>query len=292
MYHHVASEHLEGEEMKLTQSELQLVKSKARELRHKVIDTTVFAGGAHVGGAMSMADIMALLYFNVMNIDVDNPDWEDRDRFVLSKGHAAVGLIPTLVIKGFLEEETLETFNQFKSPYGMHPDSLKVRGCDASTGSLGHGLPMAVGMGLAAKQLNKDYYTYCLIGDGECDEGSVWEGAMAAANFKLDNLIAIVDRNGCMIDGPTEEVMALEPLDKKWEAFGFHTQVVDGHDVEALHDAILEAKATEGQPSVIIAKTVKGKGIDFMENVPQWHYGSLDSDLVKQARTSIDREVQ
>ncbi len=277
--------------MAVNATDVQYIKNKARELRLKIVDTTVYAGGAHVGGAMSMADIMALLYFDKLNIRVEEPEWEDRDRFILSKGHAAVGYIPALVMKGFLEEDSLKTFNHFKSAYGMHPDSLKINGCDASAGSLGHGLPMAVGMSLAAKQLKKDYTTYCLMGDGECDEGSVWEAAMSAAHYKLGNLVAIVDRNGCMIDGLTENVMALEPLDKKWEAFGFHTQVIDGHDIEALSKAIDLAKSMVDQPSVIIAKTVKGKGVDFMEGQPQWHYGSMDSDLVAKAKASINKEV-
>lgn len=277
--------------MAIQEQEIMHIKKKAKELRLKIVDTTVYAGGAHIGGAMSMADILALLYFNKLNIDVERPDWEDRDRFILSKGHSAVGFIPALVMKGFLDENSLKTFNHFKSPYGMHPDSLKINGCDVSSGSLGHGLSMAVGMCLAAKQLNKDFYTYCLMGDGECDEGSVWEAAMSATHFNLGNLIAIVDRNGCMIDGYTEDVMALEPLDKKWEAFGFHTMVVDGHDIVALSNAIDEAKSVTDKPSVIIAKTVKGKGVDFMEGDPKWHYGSIDSDLVAKAKESINREA-
>lgn len=267
------------------------IKKKARELRLKIVDTTVYAGGAHIGGALSIADILALLYFEKLNIDVKRPDWEDRDRFILSKGHSAVGYIPALVMKGFLNEDSLKSFNHFKSPYGMHPDSLKIKGCDVSAGSLGHGLSMAVGMGLAAKQLNKDFYVYCLMGDGECNEGSVWEAAMSAAHFKLNNIIAIVDRNKCMIDGFTESVMALEPLDQKWISFGFHTLVVDGHDIAALSDAIDEAKSVKDKPSVIIANTIKGKGVDFMEGVPKWHYGSIDSVLAAKAKESINGEA-
>lgn len=267
------------------------IKKKARELRLKIVDTTVYAGGAHIGGALSIADILALLYFEKLNIDVKRPDWEDRDRFILSKGHSAVGYIPALVMKGFLNKDSLKSFNHFKSPYGMHPDSLKIKGCDVSAGSLGHGLSMAVGMGLAAKQLNKDFYVYCLMGDGECNEGSVWEAAMSAAHFKLNNIIAIVDRNKCMIDGFTESVMALEPLDQKWISFGFHTLVVDGHDIAALSDAIDEAKSVKDKPSVIIANTIKGKGVDFMEGVPKWHYGSIDSVLAAKAKESIKGEA-
>lgn len=272
-------------------TDIKYIEQKARELRHKIIDTTLYAGGAHVGGAMSCADVMALLYFDVLNIDVDNPEWEDRDRFILSKGHTAVAFIPALVMKGFLEESSLETFNHFKSPYGMHPDSLKINGCDVSSGSLGHGLSIAVGMGLAAKQQKKGFYTYCLMGDGECNEGSVWEAAMCASHYKLDNLIAFVDRNKCMIDGFTEDVMSLEPLTDKWKAFGFNTLMVDGHDVKAIKEAIENAKSTKGKPTVIILDTIKGKGVDFMEGDPKWHYGSMDSDLAAKAKASIDREV-
>lgn len=267
------------------------IKAKAKELRLKVVDTTIYAGGAHIGGALSIADILSLLYFDKLNIDVHRPNWEDRDRFILSKGHSAVGYIPALVMKGFLNEDSLKTFNHFKSPYGMHPDSLKIKGCDVSAGSLGHGLSMAVGMGLAAKQLNKDFYIYCLMGDGECNEGSVWEAAMSAAHYKLDNIIAIVDRNKCMIDGFTESVMALEPLDRKWISFGFHTLVVDGHDIAALSDAIDKAKSVKDKPTVIIANTIKGKGVDFMEGEPKWHYASMDSELADKARESINREA-
>jgi len=272
-------------------TDIKYIKQKARELRHKIVDTTIYAGGAHIGGAMSCADVMTLLYFDVLNIDVENPEWEDRDRFILSKGHTAVAFIPVLVMKGFLEESSLETFNHFKSPYGMHPDSLKINGCDVSSGSLGHGLSIAVGMGLAAKQLKKDFYTYCLMGDGECDEGSVWEAAMCASHYNLDNVIAFVDRNKCMIDGFTEEIMSLEPLDAKWKAFGFHTLTIDGHDIKAIKEAIDDAKTTKGKPTVIILDTIKGKGIDFMEGDPKWHYGSMDSDLAARAKASIDREV-
>lgn len=273
-------------------TDIKYIEQKARELRHKIIDTTLYAGGAHIGGAMSCADVMALLYFDVLNIDVENPEWEDRDRFILSKGHTAVAFIPALVMKGFLEESSLETFNHFKSPYGMHPDSLKINGCDVSSGSLGHGLSMAVGMGLAAKQTGKDFYTYCLMGDGECDEGSVWEAAMCASHYKLDNLIAFVDRNKCMIDGFTEDVMSIEPLADKWKAFGFHTLSVDGHNIKAIKEAIDEAKETPEKPTVIILDTIKGKGVDFMEGDPKWHYGSVDSELAEKAKASIDKGVQ
>jgi transketolase len=221
-----------------------------------------------------------------LKVDPKNPDWEDRDRFILSKGHCALGYIPTLAMAGFLDEAGLKTFNHFKSPYGMHPDSLKVRGCDASTGSLGHGLPMAAGMALGARMQGKDFKVVCLLGDGECGEGSNWEAAMTINHYKLTNVITIVDRNKLMIDGRTEDVMALEPFADKWKAFGFEVIEIDGHDFEQICAALDKAwKATK--PVCIIANTIKGKGVDYMEDDVKWHYGSIDSSLADKARESI-----
>ena len=198
--------------------------------------------------------------------------------------------IPVLAKRGYFPEETLKTFNHFGSPFAMHPDSNKVIGCDASAGSLGHGLSMALGMGLAARQLKKDWKTVCLLGDGECDEGSIWEAAMAAPRFRAGNVIAIVDRNRFMIDGPTEEVMALEPFADKWKAFGWKVLEVDGHDFDQLDGALAEAWAATDVPVVIIANTVKGKGVDFMENNVVYHYASADSGLCAKAKASIQGE--
>ncbi len=264
------------------------LKEKAKQLRNLIIDTTVWAGSGHAGGALSSADILIALYFKYLNVDPKKPCWEDRDRFVLSKGHAAVGYIPCLALKGFIDKEGLKRFNHFKSPYGMHPDSLKVTGCDASTGSLGHGLPMGVGMALGAKVQKKAYKTVVLLGDGECNEGSNYEAMMSANHYKLDNLIAIVDRNKFMIDGPTEEVMSLEPFAAKWVAFGWNViEVDDGNDMEKVCAALDTAWEHKGSPTVIIASTVKGKGVSFMENQVVWHYGALDSSQVEQAKADI-----
>ena len=264
------------------------LKAKAKDLRNFIIDTTVWAGSGHVGGAMSSADILTALYFKYLNVDEKNPKMEDRDRFILSKGHCAVGYIPCLALRGFIKVEDLKSFNHFKSPFGMHPDSLKVAGCDVSSGSLGHGLPIGVGICLGARLQKKDYKTVVVLGDGECNEGSNYEAMMAAKHYKLDNLIAIVDRNGYMIDGETEDVMSLEPFADKWRAFGWNViEVADGNDMEQICTALDSAWAFKGLPTVIIAKTVKGKGVSFMENKVVWHYGALDSGMVDTAKSDI-----
>jgi len=273
----------------ITQDELKNLQETARRIRHLIIDTTVKAGGAHVGGGMSMLDILVTLYFKYMNIDPATPDNPERDRFVLSKGHSAIGYIPTLAERGFFSKELLKSFNKFKSPFGMHPDSLKIEGCDASTGSLGHGLPMALGMALGAKLQKKEFRTYCIVGDGELHEGSNWEAAMTAAHYNIDNLTVFVDRNMHMIDGPVEKIMGIDPLDKKWEAFGWEVKEIDGHNFEEIAEAIEFSHSIKNKPVVIIAKTIKGKGVDFMEDQTKWHYGAIDSDMQEKAHASIDR---
>lgn len=287
----------------------------AKQLRKDVVIVTNQSGGAHIGGGLSALDVMVILYFKYLNIDPNRPDWEERDRFVLSKGHAAVAYAPVLARRGYFPMDELKTFNKFGSPFGMHPDSRRIRGCDASTGSLGHGLPMAVGMALAARVQRKTYRTYCLLGDGECNEGVVWEALMAAAHYRLTNLIPIIDRNRLMIDGPTEEVMGLDPLEDKLAAFGFDVISVNGNDLDELSEAFDRAVersqqpdlvehdaahtgSNETQPAVasgserpicIVANTVKGKGVDFMERQVAWHYGSIDAELREKALASIDR---
>ena len=273
----------------LTEEEYKNLLETARTIRHSIIDTTMKAGGAHVGGGMSALDIMVMLYFKYMNVDPAEPENPDRDRFVLSKGHSAIGYVPVLAEKGFFDKELLNSFNKFKSPFGMHPDGNKIAGCDASTGSLGHGLPMSVGMALGAKIQKKHYYTYCIVGDGELNEGSNWEAAMTAAHYKLDNLIVFVDRNMHMIDGPVENVMSIEPLTDKWKAFGWEVLSIDGHDLREIANAIEIAHKTDGKPVVAIAKTIKGKGVDFMEDQTKWHYGAIDSAMGEQAHASIDK---
>jgi len=261
----------------------------AKELRLTIIDVMAWSGGAHVGGSLSIVEILTLLYFKYLNIDPKNPKWEDRDRFILSKGHAGIAYAPVLVDFGWNDPEQLKTFNHTNSKMGIHLDSNKVVGVDASTGSLGHGLPIAVGTALAARVLGKDYKTYCILGDGECDEGSNWEAAMSASTFKVTNMISFVDRNKCMIDGRTEDVMKLEPFADKWRSFGFIVKEVDGHNFKELCDAIdfaLENKTDS--PVMIIADTIKGAGINFMEDNYQWHYGAIDEEKYKKAIDSLD----
>ena len=276
--------------MALSTQERQKLQDIARELRLTVIDVMAWSGGAHVGGSLSIIDILTILYFKYLDINPADPQWDERDRFVLSKGHAAAGLIPVLAKRGFFPEETLKTFNHFGSPFAMHPDSNKVIGCDASAGSLGHGLSMAVGMALGARQRKMPWKTVCLMGDGECCEGSVWEAAMSAPHFKLGNLIGIVDRNRFMIDGETEDVMPLEPFADKWRAFGWDVVEVDGHDFDQLDEALSKAWAATDVPVLILAHTIKGKGVDFMENNVVYHYASADSELCARAKASILKE--
>ena len=273
--------------MALPAEERQRLQDIACELRLTMVDVMAWSGGAHIGGSLSIVEALSILYFKYLNIDPKRPDWEDRDRFILSKGHAAAGYIPVLAKRGYFLEETLKTFNHFGSPFAMHPDCNKVVGCDASAGSLGHGLSMAVGLGLGARKLKKAYKTICLMGDGECCEGSVWEAAMSASHFKLGNVIGIVDRNRLMIDGMTEDVMALEPFADKWRAFGWEVIEVNGHDFDELDAALEKAWAATDVPVLILAHTVKGKGGDFMENNVLYHYASGDSALCDRAKASI-----
>jgi len=276
--------------MPIPATEKQRLTQIAKELRLNIVDVMTYSGGAHVGGSLSIVEILVMLYFKHLNIRPEQPDWEERDRLILSKGHAAAGLIPALAMRGYFPLEELKTFNHFGSPFAMHPDSRKVIGCDASAGSLGHGLPMAVGMGLGARYLKKPFKTVCIMGDGECGEGSVWEASMAVNHFKLTNVITIVDRNRLMIDGCTEDVMALEPFADKWRAFGFEVIEVDGHDFDQLGDALEKAWKTTDRPILILANTIKGKGVDFMENNVKWHYGSADSVLAQKAKDSINKQ--
>lgn len=275
--------------MPIIEKEIQELEEKACSLRKDIVNVTFWAGGAHIGGALSIIDILVLLYFKYLNIDPSNPDMEDRDRVVVSKGHAGVGIAPVLARRGYFEFDLLKDFNKFKSPFGMHLDANKVKGVDLSTGSLGHGLPMAVGLALGAKMQKKSWSTYCILGDGECNEGTNWEAAMSASHYKVTNLITIVDRNNLMIDGRTEEIMALEPFADKWKAFGFIVKEVDGHSFKELSEAIDFAQNEERAPVVIIANTKKGRGIDYMEDNVKWHYGSIDSELKDKAIASIDK---
>jgi len=289
MKHLKLSKKYKEKNMPISDSVIKDLNKKAWQIRKDMIDVLGWAGGGHIGGALSSTEVFVILYYKFMNIDPKNPHLPDRDRFILSKGHSGMGQAAVLADKGYFDKDLLKTFNHTFSAFGMHLNSLTVEGVDVSTGSLGHGLPMSVGLALGAKYQNKNWYTYCLCGDGECNEGSIWESAMAASHYKLNNLVVFVDRNNLMIDGPTEEIMSIEPLKKKWEAFGFNAVEIDGHDFEQLNGAIENAHQEKSKPSVIICKTIKGKGVDFMENQVAWHYGGLDSAKLEQAKASIDR---
>jgi len=265
---------------------------EAAYIRKKILELTKIAGGGHLGGGLSMVDVTVALYHHVMNIDPKNPDWPGRDRFILSKGHGAIALDPILARVGFFPEEDLATFNKLDSPFGMHTNAKSTPGIEHSTGSLGHGLSVSVGMALGARLESADWRVFCLLGDGEFQEGSMWEGIMSAAHFKLGNLVAIIDRNRFSLDGPTEDIMALEPLGEKLKAFRWNVLEVNGHDMAEILNVFEELPPPESEsPTIIIANTDKGYGISFMRNEAKWHYGAIDSDLEEQALKDIEATV-
>jgi transketolase len=263
--------------MVMEQTKLNNLKNIAAQIRLGALEGVHAAASGHPGGSLSIADIMAYLYFEEMNVKADDPKWADRDRFVLSKGHTAPALYATLALKGFFSADEIKKLRQVDSFLQGHPDMKGTPGVDMSTGSLGLGISTACGMALAAKIDGKDYRTYTIVGDGESEEGQVWEAAMFAAHYKLDNLCVIIDWNGLQIDGAVADVMNPTPHDKKLEAFGFHVISIDGHDFDQIEAAFNEAKTVKGKPTAIIAKTVKGKGVSFMENQVGWH-GSAPND--------------
>ena len=270
---------------------LDYLEDKALGIRKKIIELTVLggAGGSHVGGSLSETDILVALYHHILKYDPKNPSWPERDRFILSKGHGALGLYPVLADVGYFSEELFSTFHLLDSPFGWHPDMKKLLGIEMSTGSLGHGLSVAIGVALSARLEGAEWRTYCLLGDGELDEGTVWEAAMSAAHYKLGNLIAIVDRNGLSLDGPTEEVMALNPLKAKWEAFGWNGIEIDGHNMQQLVDTLESLPPpSSSKPMAIIANTVKGKGVSFMENAAEWHMGGLSAEKAEEVLAELE----
>ena len=255
----------------MTENELKQLKATACKVRMGVIESTHGAKAGHPGGSLSAADMFTYLYFKEMNVDPKAPKCEDRDRFVLSKGHTAPGLYSALANRGFFPVEDLPTLRHIDSYLQGHPNMNTVPGVDMSTGSLGQGISCAVGMALGVKFQGKTNRVYTLLGDGEIQEGQVWEACMAAAHYKLDNLLVIVDNNGLQIDGAVDKVMSPYPIDEKLKAFGFHVAVIDGHDFNAIEAAMEEAKTVKGQPSAIIMKTTKGKGVSYMEGQAGWH---------------------
>ncbi|MBZ9692987.1 transketolase [Clostridium sp. M14] len=266
------------------------LKEISKLIRKDIVTMLTESASGHPGGSLSIADIMSVLFFNEMNIDPKNPKNPNRDRFVLSKGHAAPALYSALARKGYFDVEELNTLRKIGSRLQGHPNMNDLPGIDMSTGSLGQGISAAVGMALAGKLDNKNYRVYTILGDGELEEGQVWEASMSAAHYKLDNLTAFVDYNGLQIDGNISDVMNPAPIDKKFEAFGWNTLIIDGHDYDQILAAIEKAKNTKGQPTVIVCKTVKGKGVSFMENQAGWHGAAPSVEQRDQALKEIGGE--
>ena len=265
------------------------LQKKAVEVRKGIVTGVYNAKSGHPGGSLSAADLFTYLYFEEMNVDPKNPEDENRDRFVLSKGHTAPGYYAALALKGFFPIEDLKTLRHVGSYLQGHPDKKHTPGVDMSSGSLGQGLSVAVGMALAAKMQGKDYRTYCLCGDGEIQEGQIWEAAMFAGFRKLDNLVVIVDNNGLQIDGNVADVNSPYPIDKKFEAFNFHVINIDGHDFDQIAAAFKEARETKGMPTAIIAKTIKGKGVSFMEDQAGWHGKAPNDEEYKIAMEDLEK---
>ena len=261
----------------------------ANEIRKDIVTAVHSAKSGHPGGSLSSADIFTYLYFEEMNVDPANPKWEDRDRFVLSKGHVAPGLYSTLAEKGYFPKEDLKTLRHTGSYLQGHPDMKHIPGIDMSSGSLGQGVSVAVGMAAAGKYDKKDYRVYTLTGDGEIQEGQIWEAAMWAGHRKLDNLVVIVDNNNLQIDGSVEDVCSPYPIDKKFEAFNFHVINIDGNDFDQIRAAFKEARETKGMPTAIIAKTVKGKCVSFMENAAGWHGKAPNDEEYEIAMADLEK---
>ena len=274
----------------LTKEEIKELNEIARELRCTSLRMIHKRQAGHPGGSLSAAEIMTVLYFKVMRIDPENPNWNERDRFLLSKGHASAMLYATLAKRGFFPEEDLQKWGELDCHLQGHPDRLKTPGVDMNSGILGHGVSIGVGLCLAARQKRKDYRVYTLLGDGECQAGLVWEGANAAAKYALTNLVAIVDHNAVQLDGFVEEVMPIEPLAEKWRSFGWDVFEVDGHDVDQLYQAFLQCIEAQKKPTVIIARTIKGKGVSFMENKAYWHGVAPSTEELTRALHELGEE--
>ena len=264
------------------------LKMKAKEIRKDIIEEVYNANSGHPGGSLSIADILAVLYFNELRIDEKNPRWEERDRLVLSKGHCSPALYAALAERGFFDKEDLKSFRKIESNLQGHPDLNKVPGVDMTSGSLGQGLSIANGMAIAGKMDNKDYRVYTILGDGEIEEGQIWEAAMTANKYKLDNLCVIVDNNNLQIDGTIEEVMSSYPIDEKFKSFGFNVLTIDGNNIEEILNGFEIAKQTKNKPTCIIAKTIKGKGVSFMENKAEWHGKAPNEEEYIQAMKDLN----
>ncbi|MEE0268978.1 MAG: transketolase [Clostridia bacterium] len=263
----------------------------ANKIRINTVKEVYYAKSGHPGGSLSIADILAVLYFKEMKIDPKNPKDENRDRFVLSKGHCSPALYATLALKGFFSMDELKNFRNINSILQGHPDMKKIPGIDMSTGSLGQGLSAANGMAIAGKLDNKDYRVYAILGDGEIEEGQVWEAAMASARYKLDNLCIFVDNNNLQIDGTIDKIINPYPIDKKLESFGFYVININGNDTKEIEEALNKAKQIKGMPTAIIAKTIKGKGVSFMEDNVGWHGKAPNEEEYKLALTELGGEA-
>ena len=264
----------------------------ANRIRQHIIEGTFNAKSGHPGGSLSAADVITYLYMKEMKVDPDNPKWEDRDRFVLSKGHAAPALYGALAVRGFFPEDEIKNLRKPSSFLQGHPDMKGVPGVDMSTGSLGQGVSCAVGMALAGKVAGKDYRVYSVLGDGEIQEGQVWEAAMFAAHKKLSNLTIFIDNNNLQIDGTMEEVNSPYPIPEKFQAFGWNTVEIDGHDFDQIEDAIAQAKSVKDKPTAVIMHTVKGKGVSFMENQVGWHGVAPNKEQYEKATAELDAEIK
>ena len=280
--------------------ELYALRKTAREVRRLVVESVHRAKAGHLGGPLSAADVLTVLYFKELRIDPQRPDWPDRDRFILSKGHSAIGLYATLALRGFFPVEELKTFDEINSRLQGHPDMTKLPGLDMSTGSLGQGLSPAVGMALGAKLLGKGFHSWAMLGDGEIQEGQIWEAALVAERYNLDNLTAILDYNRLQQYGWTESTangkrqprISIDNPRQRWEAWGWHVIDVDGHDIPAIINACDQAKATKDRPSLIISHSIKGKGVSFMENDYNWHSKVLTDAEYAQAMSELNRPVE
>ena len=273
----------------MTNKELELIAARGRCVGMQMVFR---AASGHIGGSLSAMDILTELYFEQLRVDPERPQAPERDRFVMSKGHCTPALYSILSLRGYFPEKQLELFRSIEGHMSGHPDMVHVPGVDMSTGSLGQGLSAAVGMAIAGKMDSAAYRVYALMGDGEIEEGQIWEAAMSAAKYKLDNLCGIVDVNGLQIDGRTADVMPSEPLDAKFAAFGWNVIKADGHDFDSLRAALAAAKAEKGRPSVILAKTVKGKGVSFMENDAGWHGKAPNAEQYEQAMAELNAAVE
>ncbi|OGF59126.1 MAG: transketolase [Candidatus Fischerbacteria bacterium RBG_13_37_8] len=267
---------------------IQDLEERAKIIRRHVVKVIHDAGVGHPGGSLSAVDILTVLYFHTLRIDPDNPNWEDRDRFILSKGHASSALYSTLAERGFFSTDLLSTFGRINSRLQVHPDMRKLPGIEASTGALGQGLSIAIGMALGARLDKKDLQIYVLLGDGEIQEGQIWEAAMSAAHYKVDSLTAILDYNGVQLMGPVSAIMEVAPVKEKWVAFGWNVIEIDGHSIKEIINSFDQARAFKGKPTIILANTVKGKGCSFMEGKCEWHGKTPSNEELCRALSELE----